>query len=181
LPVYIVSGGRSSRFGSDKARALSHGKPLVCHVADALTSRASHITVVADRDDKYADLGLRTIGDRTPGHGPLSGLDAALADCSEDGWLLLVSCDWVGLQAEWITALTSRIGAGARAVAFRGERWEPLFALYHTALGPHVQSAVAQDKGPAAWRLLEDVGAIAVPLPTDWHRAVQVNTPDALP
>ena len=52
VPAYILSGGRSSRFGSDKARALAAGKPLILHAADTVAPVAASITVVADRPDK---------------------------------------------------------------------------------------------------------------------------------
>lgn len=180
VPVYILAGGRSSRFGSDKARALVHGRSLILHVAEALAPRASSLTVVADVEDKYDDLGLRTIADRAPRLGPLAGLEAALLDGDEAGWLLLCSCDWVGLRPEWVDLLLHAREEGAsRAVAFKGPVWEPLLALYHRSLGAEVASRLAEGR-LAPWRLLEDISARALSLPPDWEQARQVNRPDDL-
>ena len=63
VPVYILAGGKSSRFGQDKARVQLHGQPLLLHTARMVQAFASSITVVANAVDKYADLGLRTIAD----------------------------------------------------------------------------------------------------------------------
>lgn len=118
LPAYILAGGRSTRFGSDKARAPLDGVPLLARVADTLRTVTAEPIVVADAPDKYADMGLPTIADCYPARGPLGGLHAALADLvarsgaglSETARdaaaaLVLVSCDFVVLRAAWLEAL----------------------------------------------------------------------------
>lgn len=72
VPVYILAGGRSSRFGSDKARAALHGRPMIVRIAELLRPVAESMIVVAEQSDKYADLGLLTIADAIPGQGPLA-------------------------------------------------------------------------------------------------------------
>jgi len=179
LPAYILAGGESRRFGSDKARALLFGEPLILQVAQTLARRVRSITVVAERDDEYADLGLRTIGDREPGHGPVGGLARALADLDGDGWLLLVSCDLVGLEAAWLDALWQARVDGAEVVAFRGERWQPFPALYHRSLLTRARERLA--RGPRSlWRLIAASEVVELPIPPGWSAVVQVNTPDDL-
>lgn len=181
VPLYILGGGRNSRFGSDKARAEVAGVPLVRRIAAALSPVALGVTVVAERADKYADLGLRTIADHQPGLGPMGGLATALADLSAQGgdWLLLTSCDLLEAKPAWAGLLLDRAQLPARAVAFRGERWEPLFALYHASAGTTVDAHL-EDGVRAMWRLLETLQAVAVPRPDDWPLVVQANTPDEL-
>lgn len=177
--AYILAGGKSSRFGSDKAMAIHQGRPLIQHVAEQLRPTARSITVVADRAGKYEQLNLRTIADVNPGRGPLAGLQAALHDCPAAGWLALVSCDLASLRVQWLRELMWRCQEGVRAVAFKGQNWEPLLALYHTSLRDEVDRRVA-DGTLAMQRLLDDVGAVAVPLPADWPEVSQVNTPEDL-
>ncbi len=55
--VYILAGGKSRRFGSDKARAEAKGVAVIVRVAEALASIAGTVTVVADRAGRYDDLG----------------------------------------------------------------------------------------------------------------------------
>src|SRR4051794_14706591 len=74
FPAYILAGGQSQRFGSDKARAPLDGKPLIVHVAESLKPIASSVTVVAKDFGEYDDLGLVSIGDLQPGLGPMGGL-----------------------------------------------------------------------------------------------------------
>ncbi len=179
LPIYILSGGRCSRFGTDKARALVHGEPLVVQAARPFASVASTITVVAAIPDKYGDLGFRTLGDRVPDQGPLGGLETALLDQETEGWLLMTSCDFLGARAAWVKTLHAHCRPGAHAVAFKGTHWEPMFALYHTSSLPHVQGLLQADEH-RAWKLLDTVDTVAVMIPDDWHHAASINTPEAL-
>lgn len=175
LPVYILAGGKSSRFGSDKARALVDGMPLIARIAAGAHPFASRITIVADRIDKYADLGLRTIPDVEPGQGPLGGLATALDDLpAGDNWLLLLSCDLLTVQIAWIEALATI--AHPPAAAFRGQFWEPLLAVYHRSIRPAVARQMAAGNR-AMQRLLDETAATALPLPIDWPAILQANTP----
>ncbi len=178
VPVYILAGGRATRFGGDKARAMLDGKPLIIRVAEGLAPVASRITVVARVADEYRDLGLRTIADRVPGLGPIGGLDTAL---HEEGGsqLLLASCDLVEARPAWVEALQAA-APDAAAVAFRErQRWEPLFALYRRSIAPLVSERIAAGRLDMNG-LLEAAGAVAVPLPADRPEPFQVNTLDDL-
>jgi molybdopterin-guanine dinucleotide biosynthesis protein A len=178
VPVYILAGGKSNRFGCDKARVEVEGRPLLVRVATSLQPVAAEVIVIADRPGKYRDLGFETIADRRPGLGPLGGLQAALSH-RNDGWLLLASCDRIGIRPEWLQALFAGRTNGAPAVVFRGEIWQPLPALYHTRLAPEVDAAI--DAGRLTpWMLLEQTGAMALDLPEDWEQSLDINDPGEL-
>lgn len=181
--AYILAGGKSSRFGSDKARARIEpgGQALICRVADAVRPLASPI-VIADQPGRYADLGLATIGDLTPGLGPLGGLQTALHHCRAEShilpvqWLLLLSCDLVNLEPRWLEDLLAARQEDSDAVAYRDACWEPLCALYHTRLYDEVNRRI-QEHQLAMQALLNAVRTRALPRPPRWAHA---NTPDEL-
>lgn len=178
LPAYILAGGASSRFGSDKARAVLDGQPLIVRIASGF----SRVTVVADAADKYADLGLRTIADRLEGTGPMGGLQAALHDLPDrDEWLLLLSCDLLRVERAWVEALRDAIQPGRLACAFKPDLWQPLLAVYHRAILPEVQSRLSRDER-AMWKLLDAVDAHVVTLPdgSTLPPAIQANHPSDL-
>jgi len=200
LPVYILAGGSNRRFGSDKARALLWGEPLLLHVVDALARWAGAVSVIADRADKYSDLGLRTLADQEPGLGPVGGLARALEDLGREQcvsralgphsrggspprapgeWLLLTPCDLIGIQPGWLHLLQDHQHEGARVAAFRGERWQPLPALFHAAALDDVRAFLARGQR-ALWRLIESMPHAQIPLPDDWNLAVQVNSVEDL-
>jgi molybdopterin-guanine dinucleotide biosynthesis protein A len=175
IAVYILSGGQSSRFGSDKARALVDGTPLLLRVAGMLGD-PRRTTVVARSSEAYQDLGLRTIDDRRPGLGPLGGLEAALLD-RQAGWLLLAACDTLGVSPAWLDLLAGARSVGALAVAFRGQHWEPMPALYHTDLLAAVRSRLELDpRARSLAALLTAVGATVVPTPEGWAAIRSINT-----
>lgn len=180
VPVYILAGGRSSRFGSDKARLELDGQPIMMRLADALKPVAERLVVVADVAATYADLGLPIITDRVHGRGPVGGLDAALADrlaVEGPGWVLLVACDTVELRLAWIRGLFDQARDDVQAVAYRDDHWQTLMTLYHTSLVPQVQRHLEQDDRSLR-RLLESVRVATLGQPDDWHDVFQINTPE---
>jgi molybdopterin-guanine dinucleotide biosynthesis protein A len=177
LPVYILAGGKSSRFGSDKARAVLHGEPAIVGIARAAGPIAEHVTVVAANAGSYDDLGLRTIGDTHPGAGPLAGLHAALVDNTGGDWLCLLSCDLVRLEAAWIEQLMHAADDEHDVVAFKPDRWQPLVALYHRSILPLVTERL--DEGRRAMQgLLDAARTRRCDLPSDWPEQLQMNTPE---
>ena len=182
VPVYILAGGRSRRFGSDKARALLDGVPLITRVADMLRDVALDITVVADTPDKYADLDLPTIADPTPDLGPLAGLINALEHRLTrhgPGYLLLTACDVTTIRPPWIDQLCQHTLHQPPAVAFRDDKWQPMLGLYHTDLRPTARRNL-QSGHSSMQQLLDDAPAAALPLPPDMPENWQINTPDDL-
>jgi molybdopterin-guanine dinucleotide biosynthesis protein A len=178
VPVYILSGGKSSRFGRDKARAMHAGMPLLLHAVRSFHPIAESVSVIADKPGKYDDLGVRTIADITKGLGPIGGLQTAIADRGKDGWLLLASCDLIGIRNEWLHILLAEIsaGSGMQAVAFRNKIWEPMPALYHTSIKTVVDQIIARQKS-AIWHVLGAIDSVGLPYPADWEKAVNINRP----
>ena len=174
VPVYILAGGRSSRFGHDKAMARLAGVPLLSRVGTLAAPFASRITVVAEHAGAYEALGLRTIADEVPGRGPLGGLLTALGDARE-GWTLVLPCDLWLLRSDWIAGLLAARRPGSQAVVFRGERWEPWPGLYHASMREVVAAAEAASE-LTVWWLYSRVQTEAVPLPCDWPEPAQINT-----
>lgn len=171
LPVYILAGGRSSRFGSDKARATIDGKSMISRLIERLSGVATSVTVVSRRGEDYSECKARCIEDEFDFFGPLAGLSRALKDLVENGleadgpWGLVVTCDLLEWHDVWLENLQSSAdGAGMRlevdeplATAFRdGEgRWQPFPGLYHRRLLPIIASLLANEQR-AMKHLLED-------------------------
>lgn len=174
LPIYILAGGRSSRFGSDKTRAQLGGIPLIAQLVRLLAPVATGVTLIADRADRYADLGLRGIADLRPGLGPLGGLETALLDAGPGAWCGLIAGDWAGVRPEWLSLLMEHRRADARFVLFGRPRPEPLFALYHASLLGTV--AAQLDAGRLAMRdLIASVPGVVLPVPAAWAEVVNIN------
>jgi molybdopterin-guanine dinucleotide biosynthesis protein A len=87
----VLAGGRSTRFGSDKAVALVDGLPLIDHVVMGLYRHAGSIVIAGRnwRDFEAVDDGA------FGGGGPLAGLLAALTYGASHGHeaVLTAPCD----------------------------------------------------------------------------------------
>jgi molybdenum cofactor guanylyltransferase len=87
----VIAGGKSSRFGSDKAVAILDGLPLLDHVVMGLYRHVEAIVIAgrAWRDFDVVDDGVFA------GQGPLAGLLAALRYGDAKGFdaVLTAACD----------------------------------------------------------------------------------------
>jgi molybdopterin-guanine dinucleotide biosynthesis protein A len=179
LPLYILAGGQSRRFGRDKAEATFDGLPLVCHVGKSLAPLASSVIVIADRAGKYEHLGLQTLADIEPSSGPLAGVVTALVH-RERGWCLVAPCDVLGLDPSWFASLLHATARGRfDAAAFFGSHWEPLPALYHTDALPEARRGL-RSPNRSLRALLDRVHTLRSPLPDRWHEARRITTPGDL-
>ncbi len=175
IPVYILSGGKSTRFGKDKATVIYKGIPLILHIVKSIQPIASTITIVADKPGKYEYLGLRTIGDTIKWKGPIGGLQAAILDRNHEGWFFLTSCDLMGIRLRWLQNLLLVHRDNADIIAYKSDIWEPLFTLYHTSIINIVNHTLSME-GEALWKIFEQVTCISLPYPDDWNRSININT-----
>ncbi|WP_457630836.1 molybdenum cofactor guanylyltransferase [Oceanithermus sp.] len=129
----VLAGGKSKRFGVDKARFVWRGRPLLNWVMESLGG-ASERFVVANRD--YSDLGFPVVADLIPGGDSLSGIHSALHHARHD-WVAVAACDLPNLTPAYWRYLLERAGGQRAVVAMGPENWiEPLAALYHKELEP---------------------------------------------
>ncbi|MFN3470087.1 MAG: molybdenum cofactor guanylyltransferase [Novosphingobium sp.] len=94
----VLAGGRSERFGSDKALARLGGRTLLEQAVEALGAQCDAVIVVG-REDAPAP----TLADwPRPGMGPLGGIAAALRHAREAGYGDVLTCpvDSLGLAPD---------------------------------------------------------------------------------
>ncbi|WP_375398471.1 molybdenum cofactor guanylyltransferase [uncultured Sphingomonas sp.] len=123
----VLAGGRSQRFGSDKALAELDGRTLIDHAAAIVAPFADAVIVCGRR---RAPSGLIAVDDLPRAHlGPLGGLCAALAYAARRGhdFVLSTGCDTPvidrGLLVRLLAGGTSTYVAEA-----------PIIGLWSTAL-----------------------------------------------
>ncbi|MBN2079333.1 MAG: molybdenum cofactor guanylyltransferase [Spirochaetes bacterium] len=134
--AFIIAGGRSSRFGEDKALFHYRGKTLLEHVIGTIRPAIPHIAVIADLDGKYDIPGVPCYGDLVPGYGPLGGLHAALHRL-ERGSAFLFPCDMPYLNEDLIRYMMSASGGFDVTVPYYGGYYQPLHAIYSPhCIGP---------------------------------------------
>lgn len=127
----MLAGGRSRRFGRDKAGYVYRGKPLALWALESLAAADERFLVA----NQPYDFGVPVYPDLYPGSS-LGGLHAALSHARHD-WLALAACDMPFLSpAYWQKLLAQRGNVQAVVVLGPEGRPQPLAALYHKSLLP---------------------------------------------
>jgi molybdenum cofactor guanylyltransferase len=161
----ILAGGRSSRFGSDKALALHQGRPLIAHVADALLAQCAALVVCGRQWGGHVGLADAP----GPGLGPLGGLCAALLHAEREGYdeVLAAPCDLLALAGD-----TARLLAPGPAVA--DGQW--LLGLWPVSLAGQLETLLLEQGAIAAKCWVAASEAVARPVPG----LRNINRPDDL-
>ncbi len=200
----VLTGGRSSRMGTDKALVEVGGRPLALIAADALrTAGADRVVAVGGDRERLEALGLEVHPDDHPGEGPLGAIVTALglglglglggvashpADGSGD-IVMVVACDMPTIDAETLATVVAALAAhpdAEGAVPVLDGRRQILTAAYRRRLRPQLAAAFAAGER-APRRALErvrivEVGGIDpdrladVDRPADLHRYAHPHT-----
>jgi molybdopterin-guanine dinucleotide biosynthesis protein A len=175
----ILAGGRSTRFGREKAMAELGGRPLLAWVADVLDPRAASLAVSAGAGSAAADYAggrgwavLEDLASDPPG--PLAGIAAGLRWAAGLGAeaLCTVPCDTPFLPGDLVERLVS-VGKGAAVIARTEEGVEPLCALWPLQALDIVRTWRGR---PAPRDLLDAMKAVEVAFP-DPAAFANLNTP----
>lgn len=130
LTGHVLAGGRSRRFGSDKARLKIGGASLLARTVRLLRSVADDVAVVVDAERRAPRLrGVRIVRDVLPDLGPLGGIYAGLVR-SRTRYNLFVACDMPFLTRAALDLLLSRCRDADVTLPRVGRRLEPLCAVY---------------------------------------------------
>lgn len=125
----ILSGGKSSRMGTDKGFVMWENKQFVQYSIDALQPIVNEIIIVSDYE-QYDVLGYKRIKDDVSDAGPLSGLYSGLKE-SKTALNLVLSCDVPLITSEVVKKLVATYQEGMDAVVCRADgRIMPLIAMY---------------------------------------------------
>jgi len=142
--IAILAGGRSSRFGSEKAFAPFLGRRVIDFVLKACFESGADIYIIANRY-KYSQLGFPTFSDHYQGLGPLAGIHSALKNI-QDERILIVGCDMPLLNPcliEWMLRLKRE--EQITIPEYEG-KLQPLHAIYSRSLLPLIEKRLQQKK-----------------------------------
>lgn len=158
----VLAGGRSTRFGSDKAAADWRGRTLADHAAEAIRPHVDTVVRVGGADG-VPDL-------PRAGLGPLGGIAGALDHAATHGYdaVLTIACDMPRLSFELIKALLRR--APAYCVD------APVLGHWPAALGAQLMAyAEGEDRSVVRWA--RSIGALPI---AATEPIANVNTPEDL-
>ena len=160
----ILAGGRSSRFGSDKAVALFERRSLLDHAVDALSDQVDTVVVCG-----------RSLAKRLclpdwphPDLGPLGGLAAALRYALDHGYETVVSagCDTPMLPVDLVLRLQC-----AGPVSYLRDL--PISGLWPASLSPELDRFIVGSPSRSMRAWASSARAVAIDLP---HPIANINT-----
>lgn len=176
----VLAGGRSRRFGSDKAAVDVDGQTLLARTVGLLRSALPRVFVSVRADQTNDELRepYPLIVDEAPELGPAGGMLAAQRCRAGVAWLV-VACDMPGLDEATIRNLVQSRNAARAATAYRSPDdggAEPLCAIYEPAtLARFAQQVKAgQSLSPRELLAKSDVEIVALP---EAGKLANVNTP----
>lgn len=171
----VLAGGKSTRFGSDKAFAEIENRPLIAHVLDSLSLCDATLVVGRTSLELIAQNQPPCIPDAEGFEGPVAGLVAALgwADQNSYSHVFLTSCDLLGLAPEWPRELASE---ARPAAAVKNLVWQSMCSAWEVAALKEYRPS----SNSSIWKALDELGATAVDPPEGWANVQGVNTPEDL-
>jgi molybdenum cofactor guanylyltransferase len=165
----VLAGGRSVRFGGEKAVAKLEGRTLLEWAVERLRTVAADVAVNVragtEADAVATALELPTLHDEAgDALGPLAGVKVGLIWAEERGARMLAvsPCDAPLLPDDLYIRLLERAGGGAAMAETRDGR-QPLCAVWPVTALPAVRDALAGGAHPPTWQMLEWLGARKVP------------------
>lgn len=135
----ILAGGRSRRFGSEKAWHLVDDKSMLARVHEAVSAVADTV-FISVRDETQAarcETYAPCVIDQYTTHGPLAGIHAGWQQAHTD-WLLVVGCDFPFLTAAALRNLLDGQHPNLDAIVAQDKtgHLQPLCACYHRRTVP---------------------------------------------
>lgn len=145
----VLAGGMSTRFGSDKARAVldQNAGPVALTLARMLSGLKMPAVLLCGAQPRYGDFELQELVDFFQHKGPLGGLHAALTQFHPCA-VVLLSCDMPLVNSDHIRRLIAKRRPGIHATVF-GDATGPLPfpGIYEGASLPFANRLLAQGGG----------------------------------
>jgi molybdopterin-guanine dinucleotide biosynthesis protein A len=137
----ILAGGKSLRYGRNKALVKIDGIPLIERVINVMGSLFRHLILITNTPDEYSYLKLPMHEDLIKGLGPLGGIFTALMTIKNEAGFF-VACDMPHLNRELIHHMVE-VRYDFDAVVPRTQAGtEALHALYGKGCLPQIKRLI---------------------------------------
>jgi molybdopterin-guanine dinucleotide biosynthesis protein A len=138
----VLAGGKSLRFGKNKALQQYGGKRLLEWAIESLRPFCDPIMVVVNDIGPYMDAGVMLAMDMIPHQGPLGGIYTALL-FSPVEWVLVKATDMPFLVPDLASLLIEAKDGFDAVVPKLNDSYDPLVALYNRRCLPAIARRLA--------------------------------------
>lgn len=188
MKALILTGGKSSRMGEDKASLKIGGVSLLDRAVDLLSQFTQDIflSVAHPAEDSSTfsaqslEIKVSQLPDLTPSPGPLGGLEAAFAHDPQSSWLIL-AIDLPRISKADLTQLVESHAPSKDVTCFLNpldDHPEPLCAFYTPSAAPKLSEVIAQNRR-CARRFLRSLDRTEL-IPNDPQALLNLNRPEHL-
>ena len=182
LKALILTGGKSTRMGTDKASLTFQGKTLLDRLIDQVTPLTKDISLSVSHDTKApAHPTLPQINDLEPNPGPLGGLAAAFAHSPDAHWLL-IGCDLPLINTSDLEKLINAQTPNSPITAFLNpidNQPEPLCTLYNPQAHEPLLSTIENNRR-CARKFIASLTPTTLS-PTTNQSLLNLNRPELIP
>ena len=182
----VLAGGRSSRFGSEKALARLEGRTLLEIAVERLARDCAAVAVnapaVSGAAAQAQAMGWPLLSDAAGDpDGPLSGIRAGLRWAAKAGVgrLAVIPCDAPARPDDLVARLLAELADAPAAAAETDQGVEPLCAVWTTSALDALGDALDSGAHPPVHAFLDLLGARLVRF-ADAAAFLNVNTPGDL-
>ncbi|MDQ2177241.1 molybdenum cofactor guanylyltransferase [Marinifilum sp. D714] len=128
----VLSGGKSSRMGTEKGLVNWNGKPLIEYSIGCLQGICDQV-VISSNKDCYSDYGFQVIEDEIKECGPIGGIYSVMKAINAD-YYMVISCDVPKVPSQLFVDLLVNIADADMiyAVDESGKK-QPLVAIYKSS------------------------------------------------
>lgn len=175
---FILTGGRSSRMGEDKAALKLGEDTFIERIANTLSELVKDITLVGGNfAQQFPELHL--IPDLHPHDGPLGGIHTALHS-GRHPWAFVIACDLPFVTPQFLLALWQRHEGFDAVIPVQTDgRCQPLCALYARERCLPVAARLIEQGERKPRALLNSINGlfISVETPDSTEALMNINTP----
>lgn len=142
ISAVILSGGGSSRMGTDKAFLNFGGKSIIERMIDLCDSIFFEVIISSNKPELYQFAKKKVIQDLIPDKGPLSGIHSALHNTNTES-IFILSCDMPLVTSELLNYLCD-YNTGKQIVLPKAEeRIQQLCGVYSKSILTEVENLLS--------------------------------------
>jgi molybdenum cofactor guanylyltransferase len=143
----ILSGGKSSRMGTNKALLKLNEKTTIERMVDILKIYFDDIILVTNDKESYQFLGVKMVSDHYPGKGPLAGFHAGLM-ASDYDVNFITACDMPFISGELATTLVNMIDHHDALVPVINGKMQTLCAVFQKKTVSKIEECIENGRLP---------------------------------
>jgi molybdopterin-guanine dinucleotide biosynthesis protein A len=141
----ILSGGKSSRMGENKAFIEIEGTPIIYRIHSLFEKLFKEIIIVTDQIERFSNINAKIYSDLFPNKGVLAGIYTGLF-FSNFQYAFCAACDMPFLKESVIRFLMKKTGGYEVVVPKTKDGLQPLHAIYSKNCLEPIKKIIEQNK-----------------------------------